>query len=895
MYRKSIIFAACLMASASSMAQERSSSSINLKTYGKSDVMMMVDLNAEGKRFSPVWGLDLAWINEQNLRKGLRHMGASNVGIGRTAFRFKDALINGTELTQATINTMSQRSRLFDIVSPTLPLLFTADQEAGTDASFITYLTKERRYDANVEPWAENINSHVKWMKENTTHPIIGVSPFNEPDYWNTEEGATIENHALVAKRLKENYPLFSDIAIVGGNTLNDDKAKSWFEGGKDYYDWGNTHQLAGSFKSYADFFSYLSSNGKVGYADEMHNVAEAMVGLEYGMTYGIWWGFDSRARGEFCDISRHGKRLAYAEQRDKWTAASIYKHDDGRVKAFIGSSERQANTTSYQFLSPDRDFYYDGQGPLRSFCMVIPGGTTYQEGQVNAERVIDITWGEDVQPAPINGTYQIMNEGTGTALAVMGDNIVVQKYEKLGTQKWNVTPAKSPETFGDFSFYDITGTTNAQLHMNVLNFSTLDGADVIVYKQNAKADSNEQWYLEYAGNGTYYIRNRETSLYLTAKPSMAVNNVNVQTNELMTDENRSRQLWRFLPVTATFDRVAPSQPQGLVADALPASVRLSWDANNERDLDGYMILRAEKGSDEWNTIARKIKDSYFVDNTCMPSTSYIYKVKAIDLSENVSEASEVIESAATGEKAMIARWHLDTNFYDETPNMMDAVHSGTPTFAEDADKDLKYITLTNGAYMQLPYNIANNDEMTISLWINMRANSNWQRVFDFGYDTDHYMFLTTNNGNGAMRFAIKNGGDEQTLDATQNLTLLAWKYLTVSIGKGKTAIYIDGEEVGSSNSITIKPSDLHAILNYVCRSQFNSDPYMPAYIYDMRIYNYAVDAAEVREMMNDKSNSITNVSDDHVPTRIYGIDGTRLTQLQHGINIVDGKKVMIK
>ena len=141
MYRKSILFAACLMASASSMAQERSSSSINLKAFDKSDVTMMVDLNAEGKRFSPVWGLDLAWINEQNLRKGLRHMGASNVGIGRTAFRFKDALVNGTELTQATINTMSQRSRLFDIVSPTLPLLFTADQEAGTDASFITYLT----------------------------------------------------------------------------------------------------------------------------------------------------------------------------------------------------------------------------------------------------------------------------------------------------------------------------------------------------------------------------------------------------------------------------------------------------------------------------------------------------------------------------------------------------------------------------------------------------------------------------------------------------------------------------------------------------------------------------------------------------------------------------------
>jgi hypothetical protein len=51
-----------------------------------------------------------------------------------------------------------------------------------------------------------------------------------------------------------------------------------------------------------------------------MHNVAEAMIGLEDGMTVGIWWGFDSRARGEFCDISRHGRRLAYAEHRSSWT-----------------------------------------------------------------------------------------------------------------------------------------------------------------------------------------------------------------------------------------------------------------------------------------------------------------------------------------------------------------------------------------------------------------------------------------------------------------------------------------------------------------------------------------------------------------------------------------------
>lgn len=69
---------------------------------------------------------------------------------------------------------------------------------------------------------------------------------------------------------------------------------------------------------------------------DEMHNVMEAMVGLEYGLQTGIWWGSAEYARGEFCKISRGGERLAYTEHRPNWTAASVYRSKDGsKVQAF--------------------------------------------------------------------------------------------------------------------------------------------------------------------------------------------------------------------------------------------------------------------------------------------------------------------------------------------------------------------------------------------------------------------------------------------------------------------------------------------------------------------------------------------------------------------------------
>ena len=87
------------------------------------------------------------------------------------------------------------------------------------------------------------------------------------------------------------------------------------------------------------------------------------------GMQTGIWWGWAEYARGEFCKASRTGgERLAYAENRPKWSAASVYRAPDGKVQAFGGASERQANTSSYNFISTDRVVYYDGVGPQRVF-----------------------------------------------------------------------------------------------------------------------------------------------------------------------------------------------------------------------------------------------------------------------------------------------------------------------------------------------------------------------------------------------------------------------------------------------------------------------------------------------------------------------------------------------
>lgn len=890
------LMAAAVLATTAVSAQDevRSSSSIYLSAFKKADVTVAFDIKGEGKRYEPTWGLDQAWISEQNMKKGINHMGKENVGIGRSAFCYTNVLTNDSVLGSDDLRVLRQRNSNLNLASVTLPIVLTADQGAFETITPDEYYVKNNM--ANNEHWAAMINSHVHWLQQNTKHPVVGISPFNEGDYWSREEGGSPLKQWQVAKLLKENYPRCADVAMVGGNTLNNDKALSWYTPGKQYYDWGNTHQLAGSFDTFAGFFQQLQKDGKVGYADEMHNVGEAMIGLEYGMTVGIWWGFDSRARGEFCQISRQGERLAYGEHRNNWTAASVYRHDDGRVKAFIGSSERQALTTNYQLVSTNREVYYDGYGPVREYLTQMNGGTGYQKGQTNAERVIDVTWGEDVAPGVLDGVYKIVNKKSGNVVSYNANRGYILQQKSVATnkrQQWTVKPC-TKRSGGDLSFLDIESVDNSNIRINVRDFSTTTGSDIIAWTQDLPS-SNEQWYVEYAGNGYYYIRNRESALYMAAGGDGAT--ARIIQSSMLPESTRDRMLFRFLPVDVNYETTAPVQPTGLTAEALTAAVSLKWTPNTEEDLEGYMVLRAPKGTEDWNTIARKLTTTQFTDNTCQPGTAYIYKVKAIDRAQNLSEASEAVESLPTGERSLVARWRMEDNLWDDTENMMDAAYEGTPTFVDGGKSGAKALRLTNssGKYVQLPYEVASTDELTIAMWVFLRNSSQWQRLFDFGNDTGHYMFLTPNNSyTNVMRFAIKNGGTEQTVDCKTRLVTQQWKHVAVTIGREKTTIYVDGVEAGSGTGISISPRDLHPVMNYLGRSQFAADPLLTADIDDVRIYNYALNGDEVKSVMDDTVD--TAVRDLHVDTassQVYGVDGVKRAAPRRGLNIVDGKKVI--
>ncbi|MBR1520011.1 MAG: RICIN domain-containing protein [Bacteroidaceae bacterium] len=888
------------------------------------DTNITFDVNDEGKAFRVKWGMDTAWNWDFNVNRGVAHIGKGNFETGRISFQPTAEVIDngdGTyELTAAQKRVLRSRCQNI-LLTGCNKVAINNDQEDALNKDNGNYDKYQSLYLNKPEAWYKLIKASVAYAKECGVD-VISISPFNEPDYGDWGQGTKASMKEIC--RLIKNDPYFDGIRVCAGNTLNCDYALEWYNYCLDYIDEGNTHQLAGTFDNYAKFFQKVKADGKVATADELHNVGEAIVGVEYGMETGIWWAFHAKARGQFCLDSNEGVRIGYGENRPAWTSGAVYRNEKtGEVHGYLGSSERQAVASSFSFISKGKDVFFNGYGPTRMMVYDVPGGKkgSYQNGQINAERLFDITWGEDVAPGVIDGTYQIMNAYSKKLLTFQGTSNVQSATRKTSgtTQQWKVYPGYTTMDIS-YWFIDNVATNTKRVNLNVLNNSLNAGAGVICY--DAGHSENEQWYLKYAKDGYYYIISALSNKYLYCGGTSSGTNVSLQdapTAET-TEANLKKYLWRFQPTDAKAETNAPAAPTGLKAKQRVGSIELEWTAPTDDDVACYTILRGvktEDGSTDWNTVGRNDTLTTFIDNTVQTGNTYIYKVQAVDYAGNRSEASETLEATPLEEKALLCQLQFDDDMTDKSFNQYNASLYGSSTFSGVSSlvkSGTKSLSMDGKTYVMLPCAVADQDEMTITTWIRWTSGgSNWQRIFDFGNDTDQYMFLCPSNGS-EMRFVMKNGGDEQILSNGKKLGASTWHHVAVTIkpvgDKVQAILYLDGENIAETDEFTIKPSDIAPSLCFVGRSMFTADPLLSARIDDFRVYNYALSAEEVAGVMEDNGEVSKDIKDSYtevVSTGIesirpaksaedgkwYDLSGRRANASDKGILIQNGKKIL--
>lgn len=775
---------------------------------------LVFDTQAPGQKLPLTsWGLDTAWAEKDHITRGELYMGNDHVNVIRVSFPVNVAIVNG-QLPESKKEHFETRRELAKLVGDR-PWTMLPDTEGGVNPWY-----KNGR-EVNPERWAQLIAASQKLYGKK----LETIEPFNEAD-WGWGQGSIQNLNDILA--LLQKHPDFTDVQFSGPSTLSCDAADAWYQPIKEHLARGTTHSLGGNFNNYINFYVNVSANGKIADQPEAHNLVEVISGAEYGLQRAIWWGTAERSRGEFVKAV-HGERLAYAEDRARWSAAGVYRTPDQKIQAFLGCSERSGQLTRYRFVSRDRPVFFNGDGPRRDIELPIRRDT---------ESLINITWGQDVAPV-VEGKYIIVNRQSGKILGVTTEGQVqMMNAGQMDQQQWEVSPIFM--RWGDHSYVTLRSSQTGQV-LSIPEKSFDDGARLT---QLAAGDvPSGHWYLDYAGQNNFVIRNRWSTQCLS--PGDAKGDGPCQTAHA-----EAAQQWRLIPVgSVPIDFDAPQAPKSLTAKPRPLAVALDWEASPESDLAGYTVLRSTKAGGPYEIIARGLKDHAYVDRDARDGKKYFYVVQASDRSLNTSAFSPETSASCTGGNAVVARYLFKDQFADDSGNGNHAVAYGQPRFSfGPAGRGAVDLDGQND-YLRLPVGSVDSDELTIAAWIYpQNTGEQWQRVFDLGNDESQYFFLTTCSSENTLRLAARNGGAEITLDS-KGLPENRWSHVAITLS-GKTArMYVDGKLVSSKEGRSIKPADFKPIFNYIGKSQFAPDPLFKGRISGLQINNHALSSDEIAKM----------------------------------------------
>lgn len=195
-----------------------------------------------------------------------------------------------------------------------------------------------------------------------------------------------------------------------------------------------------------------------------------------------------------------------------------------------------------------------------------------------------------------------------------------------------------------------------------------------------------------------------------------------------------------------------------------------------------------------------------------------------------------------------IAQFLFATNVWDTSGYYNNGMTVSAPAYTIGHNSQVGAIALDGtNSYVQLPANIARGSGFTFAAWVYWNGGNSWQRIFDFGNDTSHYLFLTPSSSGGTLRFAITtNGNGSEQFVGTTALAAGSWQHVAVTLSGNTATLYVNGSQAASSTSFTIAPSAIAPIKNYLGKSQFSTDPLFNGKLDEVEIADYAMSAAQI-------------------------------------------------
>jgi hypothetical protein len=161
-------------------------------------------------------------------------------------------------------------------------------------------------------------------------------------------------------------------------------------------------------------------------------------------------------------------------------------------------------------------------------------------------------------------------------------------------------------------------------------------------------------------------------------------------------------------------------------------------------------------------------------------------------------------------------------------------------------------ISLIDG-YYQVPAGVYFKGDLTISLWIRLRAQVAWAKIVDFGNGAgmENVIISASFEGSGCPAPEILNANSKVRLISSTPLNLGAWTHLVFTLNGTLGSIYLNGT-LTAQNSIYV-PNNVIRSPYYIGKSHW-PDGNLNADLDDLRFYNRSITPSEKFELWNTTS-----------------------------------------
>lgn len=347
-----------------------------------------------------------------------------------------------------------------------------------------------------------------------------------------------------------------------------------------------------------------------------------------------------------------------------------------------------------------------------------------------------------------------------------------------------------------------------------------------------------------------------------------------------------------------------PEDIQGLRASGGANSVSLRWQFAYDTY---YKVLRSDKENGSYVTVAEKVDGISYFDEGLTNGQTYYYKVLPYN---EAGEGNVSAVLSATPEAGKYMHLSFDENTgdvaYDEWGGN-DGQLLNAASFAEGRNDGYAVkLTKASKSYVALPKGaVSRLGDFTIAAWIKLPGNGG--RLFDFGSGSGTFMMGAVKGSSFRYKITCAKGVFDYTAPMPWVWSSTEWNHFVMTQKGKEVKFYLNGELTAeATNEAEVYPKDMGVTTqNWLGRSQWTSDAYCDHVYDDFCIYNYAVDADEVRTLFEDKEivTGITQLEDcsNTIGTSaVYDLMGRKVSGSSKnisakGIYIQKGKKFVVK